>query len=152
MKDKDIISLFAMFFIFLIFLYFGKSLLDNVNTKQKQINEKREYKEPVQIKYEEHKLSDKSFNTYDNNNYIENDGFVNELLPKSTYKLPTNNFNNQFTEAKYNIPIDRNLCNKGFKPLSKEYKTDLPLPNVPTSYILDSNKSVKLSEQIKKNF
>ena len=155
MNDKDIVSLFAMFCIFLIFLYFGKSFLENVITSHKPIinyyNTDKLYKEPVQIKYEENKLSEKSFNTYDiDKHVINNDGFVNELLQKSD-KISDPYLNNQFKNIKENIPIDNNLCKSGFKPLSKEYKTDMPLINIPVSYLLDENKSVKLSEQIKHN-
>ena len=154
MNDKDIVSLFAMFCIFLVFLYFGKSFLENVaimeNPIINELNNNIFYKEFFQNKSEENKLSDKSFNTYDNTCIINNEGFVNELLPKSN-KICHEDLNNQFKNIKENIPIDNNLCYRGFKPKSKENKTDMPLPNVPLSYLLDTNKSIKLSEEIKKN-
>jgi hypothetical protein len=154
MRDKDVISLLAMFFIFIIFIYFGKSFLDDVNISQKSINYNtgRQIitKDPVAIKFEEHKESDRSFNTYSSQENVETSGFVNELIPKYNCKLSNAELDNHFIEAKKTIPIDYNLCYKGFKPMSKENKSDMPLPNMPMNYIKDENRSLKLSDEFKK--
>jgi hypothetical protein len=154
MRDKDVISLLAMFFIFIIFIYFGKSFLDDVNISQKTINYNTNRqvitKDPVVIKYEEHKESERSFNTYSSEEQVETSGFINELIPKYNCKISTNELDSHFIEAKKIIPIDYNLCYKGFKPMSKEYKSDMPLPNMPMNYIKDENKSLKLSDEFKK--
>lgn len=158
MKDKDIISLITIFFIFMIFVFFSKSFIGDVETKR--VGFSRSHcgdgvrclpNDPLTIKFNKEK-KESCINTFNSDNYVENKGFINELLPKSNYKVPTINIDKQFTEAKEYIPIDNNVCSKKNKycPMSKEYKTDLPLANVPMCYILDQNKSVKLSNEIKK--
>jgi hypothetical protein len=155
MRDKDVISLLAMFFIFIIFIYFGKSFLDDVDTYQTSTsyNNNRQFinnGDPILINYEKHKESDRSFNTYSKEEHIETNGFINELISKYNCKLSNDELNNHFIEAKKTIPIDYNLCYKGFKPISKEHKSDMPLPNMPMNYIKDENRSLKLSEEFKK--
>ena len=146
MRDKDILSLFLIFIIFLIFIYFSLSLFDKITAKESEyVFLKKE--EPV-IKYEELINDENSFNTYNKHIHTENLGYVNELSSKSFEKTPTKSVDNQFikTIAK-DIPIDSNLCKTGFCPNSKEEKADLPIQNIPACYILDNNKSVKLSDE-----
>lgn len=154
MRDKDILSLFGIFIIFVIFIYFSLSLFDIIPAQQ---SEYRFFKkeDPIIVKYNDYIKDVNSFNTYNNEiNEITTDniGFINELSPKTFNKTPSKYIDDLFTKTEVkDIPIDTNLSKTGFCPNSKINKTDMPLPNVPMSYILDKTKSVKLSEEFIKH-
>lgn len=86
-------------------------------------------------------IVDQKFNIYNNTQYINNDGFKNELGNfDELYKEPTADldefyFSKQFKEN----PFDVN-------EMDKADKTDLPIVNVPLHFLIN-NKPLRLSEK-----
>ena len=157
LNDIDYICLLFIFIIIVVIVYYCRLFSDDVdvsiitNKKNKSMNATSNAnilnEDPLTIKYNNLKESNGSFNTYKDNDNINNDGYHNELMQKSNYKELSENVDEQFIEAKKNIPIDDNLSNYGFCPKSRNNKTDLPMQNINVNYLLDTNKSSKFSEE-----
>lgn len=137
---NKIITIFTIFIIFILLILISYYSYNN-NSKNNTENNNSYNDILFNKKNQSVNKTDKSdnINFYSDKKHIENNGFVNELIPSK----PKNNYANDNIMDKYynisNLYIDDNTI--------KQKSTDLPIVNAHISHILD-NDTTKLSNTI----